>query len=317
MPTRSKGPLPEEATEQEVQPERASSVLNVPQASGRKKARPGKSRAEQTGPKKGRSQQPTSTASTSSQPIRPGEVCTPVGRLLPCPLRREVTYTTVDNVVECREVGTDTLIPMDDQQALEKAYLAHTVPDDPTSPPLIQRMDHAKLEMYVHLPMQVQGSAADVRSTLPSKREYEPEPFLRSVLPSAEFSQKFAKQKFSQQKFVILTPYLKKLEKTEYARDPTAYARTHFSDAAWLEHREYWIVDGATRISLCMKYVLQFHALPCMQCLSACRLSYDIYFAICLPSCPEDVARKLAGAANEVLTPHCDACTHVVLHCRT
>jgi hypothetical protein len=156
---------------------------------------------------------------------------------------------------------------MDDQQALEKAYLAHTVPDDPTSPPLIQRMDHAKLATFVHLPLQVQGSAADVRSTSPSKREYLHEPFLRSVLPSAEFSQKFAKQKFSQQKFVILTPILDKSEKAEYAWDPKAYAATHFSDAAWLEHRQYWIVDGATRISLCIQYVLPFNALACMQCI--------------------------------------------------
>ena len=220
-------------------------------------------------------------------------------------------------MVECREVGTNALIPMDDQQALEKAYLAHIVPDDPTSPPLIQRMDHKKLAKHVHLPLQVQGTAASIRSTSPSKREYVHEPFLRSVLPSADFTEKFAKQKFSQQKFVILTPILDKSEKLEYARDPTAYAGNYFNNATWLENREYWIVDGATRISLCVKYVLPLHALLCMYCLSVFRLYYDIYFAICLPSCPEDVARKLAGAANEVLTPHCDACTHVLLHCRT
>ena len=63
---------------------------------------------------------------------------------------------------------------------------------------------------------------------------------------------------FSESKPLLMVPILTQKEEREYAVDEKIFIRKYLTNPEWLVQREYWVLDGAMRRLLCIRYVSVF-----------------------------------------------------------
>ena len=134
----------------------------------------------------------------------------------------------------------------------------------------------------IALPLLAVGKAADLRKVPKKEWKYKHRPLVRSIVPTPEFESNFMLTGFSKTKSLLVCPVLNEEEANEYVADPQAFRQTYWNKE-WLmdPKRHLWIIDGATRHSLCVKY------------------STGAYIAFADPCIPEAVAVRLATYQNE------------------
>jgi hypothetical protein len=195
----------------------------------------------------------------------------------------------------------DERLPLDinSTSELERLYLVHTA--GPGSPLFVQILSANDLQR-LSLPMMAQGKPDALRALAEEDRAYELQPLIRVVSPTDAFQHQFAVNKFSETKHIIVVPILTKEEELTYKtmgwRD---YGAKYFQDIAWLAARRYWICDGATRWTLCVRSLLLSLSVGMHHWLTRTllRFNFDLRMVMLYPHVPELVAKRFAAVQNE------------------
>ena len=168
-----------------------------------------------------------------------------------------------------------------DMVALEATYLIRSDIDDPDSPAQVHYLDISEFSR-LSLPLLAVGKASDLRTRPKEDWSYEARPLVRSIVPTAEFESNFMQMGFSRVKSILVCPVLHPEEAKEYVVDPVAFRRENWNKE-WLmdKKRHHWIIDGATRHSLCLKY------------------GKGAYLSFADPCIPEPMAVRMATYQNE------------------
>jgi len=159
-------------------------------------------------------------------------------RLRPCLVRRKCTP---DNG------------PRPTAQEVKQAYV---VRDATQGLAVVLKFTALDVRERVLLPELVQGTKAAVLATPPEKRVWKREGLVRQAeLPSQEFETGFRDTGFDETTGTMLVvPVLSEAEQKEWLEGPAAFRAKMQKD--WLEDplRHFWVLDGATRRQLCVKY---------------------------------------------------------------
>ena len=119
---------------------------------------------------------------------------------------------------------------------------------------LVKTMEHGEMTKYIHLPSMAVGQAS---ALLDQKKKgiawtYQRKPLVRGVHPNSDFETNIKNNGFSATKSILVVPFLSSEEEKSYLSDPTAFRESMLEDAFYIQ-RNYWIVDGATRFTLCTR----------------------------------------------------------------
>ena len=159
-------------------------------------------------------------------------------RLPPCPVRKP-----------CR---TDD-VP--DPMAVVAAYIVR----DSNGNSLRIHFTAADVQSRVLLPQIVCGTREVVAQTPPQERTYVREGLVRGAdTPSEEFEGAM-RQGFNDMAGTLwVVPYLTDVEIKEWLKNPSKFKTEKMTQRSWLDDpsRTWWVLDGATRRQLCVKYTL-------------------------------------------------------------
>jgi hypothetical protein len=84
---------------------------------------------------------------------------------------------------------------------------------------------------------------------------YASKPLVRGIHPDSSFETNLRNNGFSSTKAILVVPCLTAAEEEEYLKDAKAFREGMQADAFYHE-RSFWIVDGATRFTLCSRQAL-------------------------------------------------------------
>ena len=239
----------------------------------------------------------TATDSTSPSAViqHAGTGVVPLGRLWPSSIRQ------LPDANGRLPHPDDERIPLDinSTSELERLYLVHT--GGPGSPLFVQILSANNLQR-LSLPMMAQGRPDALRALKEEDRAYELQPLIRVVSPTDVFQHQFGVNKFSETKHIIVVPILSKEEEVEYKTlGWKEYGAKYFQDSTWLAARTYWICDGATRWTLCVKSLFLSLFVGMQHCLphTTHRFNFDLRMVMLYPHVPELVAKRFAAVQNE------------------
>ena len=132
---------------------------------------------------------------------------------------------------------------------LEEMYILSTANAN-----VVKSVEFDDMKEYIALPAMAVGQASDL---LAQKKNgvhwsYQQKPLVRGIHPNSDFEANLKNNKFSSTKAILVVPCLTVPEETQYLADPTKFRESMLLDS-FFHKRYYWIVDGATRWTLCMR----------------------------------------------------------------
>ena len=176
----------------------------------------------------------------------------PLERLYPSTVRQQPDEAGM--VADPRSKGGLGLVHLDKtpMSKLEEMYILSA--KNAKVIKLVKTMEHGEMTKYMHLPSMAVGQAS---ALLDQKKKgiawtYLKKPLVRGVHPNSDFETNIKNNGFSATKSILVVPFLSSEEEKSYLSDPTAFRESMLEDAFYIQ-RNYWIVDGATRFTLCTR----------------------------------------------------------------